>query len=102
MKVDKFNYEDELHIIKQLRSGVYKLDVPILLMIALGAISQVVFPFIAPLFGLLAFLIFYRKLLYVARYPCPKCHASFGCSSKIVLGFGGNTCQNCGLNLLNR
>ncbi len=92
-------YEEKLNLIRKFREDAYKLDTVILLILVLGIISQYLISFLAPLFGVLAFLVFYKRLEKAAHYPCPKCCEPFGTNTKIVLGVGSASCQNCGLNL---
>lgn len=92
-------YESTLKEIRLKRKEVYQLDFPILLCLALGLVSSLVLPTFAPFFGLAAFVVFYRKLVKVARMPCPRCNEPFGTNSNIVLGFGISGCQKCGLAL---
>jgi len=99
MSAKNSEYNVELEVIKKLRADVFKLDFPILVMIGLGVSSQFILPFISPVFGVLAFLIFYKKLFKVARYPCPRCSEPFGSSASLVLGIGGNSCQSCSLEI---
>lgn len=96
---DNNEFKVELGKIRALRKDVYKLDTPILCALGLAVLSQFTFPIIAPLFGFVAFFIFYKKMANAAHYPCPKCQAGFGSSSNVVHGVGGDSCQNCGLNL---
>jgi hypothetical protein len=77
-------HEKELEIIRRLIKNVYKLDMPILITLGLGVLSQFFIPVITPIFGVLAFFIFYKKLQNAAHYPCPRCLEPFGSSTKIV------------------
>jgi hypothetical protein len=99
MTVKDSEYEKELEVIRHLRKDVYKLDVSILIMLGLGVLSQFLIPVITPIFGILAFFIFYKKLQNTAHYPCPRCLESFGSPAKVVLSVGSLSCQSCGLNL---
>jgi len=92
-------YEEELKTIRRLRKDVYKLNMPIILMLILGIITSYLIPIVAPLFGILAFLFFYKKLLYVANYPCPKCGSPFYTQTKIILGVDAQACQKCGIEI---
>ena len=83
----------------KLRKSVFVLDMSILMVLALGVASQFLVPLITPVFGIIAFFIFYKKLIKAAHVPCPKCEEPFGTSSKWPLGIGGNKCQNCGLEI---
>ena len=91
--------EIELNKIIEKRRAVYKLDIPIVALLLLGGVSQTYAPFFVPLFGLIAFALFYRKLLEAAHFPCPKCFQSFGAKTKFVFGVGTDQCQNCGLSI---
>ena len=94
---EKVDYDKELEVIRYLRSDVYKFDIYLLILIALGVLSQVLIPVIVPIFGSLAFFLFYKKLRAAAHYPCPKCMEPFGSKSWFVWGVGTSSCQNCGL-----
>ena len=93
------DFENELKVIQQLRKNVYQLDTPILIMLFLGLVSTWIIPSAAIVFGVLAFIFFYKKLRYTAHYPCPRCGSPFGTEAKIVLGVGSDSCQNCNLKI---
>jgi hypothetical protein len=92
-------YEEELKKIQHLRSAVFRLDVVAIVILVLAVALQLVIPFAAPVLGVVLFFYFYKKLAYVAHYPCPRCGSPFGTKSNIVLGVGGDSCQNCGLSI---
>ena len=92
-------FEEELKKIQQLRREVFRLDAVAIMILILAVALQLVIPFAAPVLGVVLFLYFYKKLAYVAHYPCPRCESPFGTKSNIVLGVGGDSCQNCGLSI---
>lgn len=92
-------YEFELQKIKDARNRAYKLNVPILVVLLVGILLSFAIPFLAPVTGIVAFILFYSNIVKVARMPCPKCNSPFGTNSRIVLGVGVDKCQSCGLPL---
>ena len=93
------SYQKELEIIIEARRTDYSLSLPIIVCLTLALISNFVFPFLAPIFGILAFVFFYKRRISIARLPCPRCHEPFGTKSVIVLGVGSSECENCKLSL---
>ena len=81
------------------RKVAYKPTPLLLLVIAIGFITEYFLPNVGALFGILAFVIFYRRLAATAHIPCPKCGEPFGAATKLPLGVGSEQCQNCGLSL---
>ena len=69
----------------------------LLLLAAFGA--QYIFVPLAYILGVLASILFYRRILIVARLQCPKCNEPFGGNSSFILGPGPDWCRNCGLGL---
>ena len=83
--------EKELLIINDLRRNIFKITPPIVLLIVLSVISQFFIPFVGAIFfGLMAFILVYKKRRYAAYYPCPNCEKSIGLYT--------NECRNCNLN----
>ena len=93
------NQSDELDKIITLRKSVFALDMRIILLIIFGFGAQYFSLILAQLFGIIAFVIFYKKLMKAAHTPCPNCTEPFGTASKWPLGVGANECQNCKLSL---
>ena len=91
--------QNEIDQLKYKRSKVYNLDLQIVILLLLGVAVQIFIPFLGILFGLLAFIIFYKKMLSVVQTPCPSCKKPFGTDSNFVLSIGPNQCQNCGLKI---
>lgn len=92
----------QLRKIIEERRAVYRLSLPLILCILAGLILSTYLAFAGPIFGLLVAAIFYSRLVTVARIPCPKCGEAFGTNSRLVLGVGAGSCQNCGLVLDDR
>ena len=92
-------YQAELNFIDQQRKGVYRVTMPIGLTLLAAVLGRIVFPPVAPLFGIVAFGLFYYKMYSVAKIACPKCRQPFGVKSNLVFGVGTNHCQSCGLRL---
>jgi len=93
------SYEHQLKEIVAIRQEAYALDMNIIASVVLGLICSSIVPLLAPLFGFIAFVMFYRKLIKAAHVPCPSCGEPFGTSSKWPLGVGLEHCQNCNLGL---
>lgn len=92
-------FEREINNIMELRKEAFRPTLAILILLVLGFLSQILFVSIGLIFGLLAFMLFYKSIVRAARAPCPRCGESFGTKSNIVLGVGGDSCQSCGLNI---
>ncbi|TQV71094.1 hypothetical protein FLL45_22465 [Aliikangiella marina] len=92
-------FAKERNEIIEKRKAVYRLDMPIVVLILLAGFSQTYVPFMTPILVVTAFIIFYRKLHSAAHSPCPKCLQPFGSKSKYVISVGKDNCQNCGLSL---
>jgi len=88
-----------IEYLKTARSKVYKPDLPIIISLLLAFIGQLYIPQIVCFFGLVAFILFYKKLLKAVQTPCPRCEEPFGTDSNFVLGIGPNKCQHCGLEI---
>ena len=93
------NQSDELAKIIKLRKSVFALDIQIIIIILLAIGVQFFSPILAPILGIIAFVLFYKKLKKAAHTPCPNCGEPFGTISKWPLGVGTNECQNCKLSL---
>ena len=92
-------YEGGLVLIKGKRREIYSSSLPIAVCIFAGIGAQFIFAPLSPIFGALAFALFYKRLVVTAHLPCPKCHEPFGSKSNFVLGSGTDSWQNCGLGL---
>ena len=92
-------YEGGLVLIKGKRREIYSLSLPIAVSIFAGIGAQFIFAPLSPVFGALAFALFYKRLVDTAHLPCPKCNEPFGSKSNFVLDPGMDSCQNCGLGL---
>jgi hypothetical protein len=92
-------FETELAFIIEARKAAYKPTLLLLVLIAAGFVVEYYFASIGALFGIAAFVIFYKRLSAAAHLPCPKCSEPFGSATKLPLGVGSESCQNCGLNL---
>ncbi len=92
-------YENELALIQKMRKDAYTLSPLMMLCIVVATISQVLFPVLTPVFTIILFAMFYNRINVAAHAPCPRCHEPYGSKSKLVFGVGGNSCQNCGLEL---
>jgi len=93
------DYDKQLEKIRKAKKSPYKLDMSIIIILLLGITSSIFIPIIAPLFGVFVFVLFYQRLLKVARMPCPQCGKPFGSNSYFVLGVDFRSCQNCDLSL---
>lgn len=93
------DWDDQLRNIQILRKEAYKLDLKIIIALFFGVLLSAINPMLAWIGGILAFSLFYRKIVKSAHFPCPKCCEPFGVKQKWPLGLGGNACQNCGLGL---
>ena len=82
-----------------LRKDIYRLDFPIFASLIGGVVSNEFFPLLAPIFGVLAFILFYKKMYRAAKQPCPHCNKPFGTQSKYVLGAGKTSCSNCEISM---
>lgn len=82
-----------------LRHAAFALDIPIIVVLIAGVLSAGVSKVLPPLFGVIAFALFYRKLLKAAHAPCPRCKNPFGTNARWPLGVGTEQCQHCGLAL---
>ena len=92
-------FKSELKEIIEARKAVYRPSFLLLAVIIAGVIVEYFLPSIGAIFGVIAFVIFYKRFSAAARLPCPRCHQPFGTATKVPLGLGGEQCQNCGLNL---
>lgn len=91
--------EAELQKIRDARQATFWLPVKAWLM---GGVALVLAFALPPLVLILAPLFYYLMFVRIrntARLPCPRCHKAFGSESRFPLGYGGLTCQNCGLHL---
>ncbi len=95
----EMEYESKLKLIQDKRQEIYRLTMPMVLLLLVGFGVQFVFAPLALIFGVLVFILFYKRLLIAARLPCPKCKEPFGSNSNFILGPGPDWCQNCGLGL---
>lgn len=91
--------EKQLNKIRIYRSDAFKLDIPILIAIMIGFGFSAISPILSGIFGMVAFGMFYKKLMKAAHEPCPRCEHPFGAGMKFPLGVGTNRCQNCGLSI---
>ena len=92
-------FESELQSIIEQRKLLYRLDAPIIICLIIAVAAQYFLPIMSPVFGVLAFALFYRRIYRAAHSPCPRCNAPFGSAAKVILGPGTNECQNCKLAL---
>ena len=92
-------YENGLKEIRQQRGTVNSLDSPMLVLIGPMILTAVFAPPIAVFLCFVILYVYYSRLKRAAHHPCPKCAQPFGTSSRIVLGVGADSCQNCGLSL---
>ena len=89
----------EIDKIIDLRKSAYRLNLPIIILLAIGIIMQINIPGSNAIFGLLIFVVFYRRIIMIAHYPCPQCKKPFGTSAAFPLGIGSDFCENCNLSL---
>ena len=92
-------YTNELSEIIELRKKVYAIDMPIFTALLLGIVSSFILPILAPVFGIMVFYFFYKKLMNFLHAPCPRCSEPFGTTSRWALGADVIQCQNCKLDL---
>lgn len=93
------DYIKDLQAILKARKGVYNLNCPMVICLVLGLICSVFLPGLANFLGIAAGIVFYRRVLGIARLPSPRCGKSFGTKSNFVLGVGPEYCMHCGLGL---
>ncbi|HCG5600742.1 hypothetical protein ACEV74_24160 [Vibrio parahaemolyticus] len=96
------SFKKEIDEILEARKSDYTLSKPIIVSIVLGVIAEFTIPILAPFFGILAFVFFYRRRIAIARMPCPRCKNPFGTKSNIVLGVGTSECETCKLSLYSK
>jgi len=100
MTIGKFmSYQTELDLIFEARQKEYSLSLPMVVCLVLGFMSNFIVPLLVPIFGILAFAIFYKRRISIARLPCPRCNEPFGTKSYIILGGSPPECENCHLSL---
>lgn len=93
------SYRKGLDAIVQARRDAFKLSPAIVFCLAAGVIVGNYVSFLAPIFGIAAFGIFYRRLWLATKISCPRCSEPFGTDSKVVFGVGTHCCQNCSLSI---
>jgi hypothetical protein len=93
------SFKNELNEILEARKSDSTLSMPILLSIVLGVVAEFTIPILAPVFGILAFVFFYKRRIAIARLPCPRCKNPFGTKSHIVLTVGNSECETCKLSI---
>ena len=93
------SFKNELNEILEARKSDHTLSMPILLSIVLGVVAEFTIPILAPVFGVLAFALFYKRRIAIARMPCPRCKNPFGTKSNIILAVGTFECETCKLSI---
>jgi hypothetical protein len=93
------NYKKGIDQILQARRTEYALSLPIVSCLILALLANMFLSFLTPIFGVLAFVLFYRRRLAIARIPCPRCKEPFGTRSWLLLSSGSNKCTNCQLSI---
>ncbi len=91
--------DEKLQAIIQARRDAYTFSLPMLVACVLMITAAILTPFLAPVIGVVLFIIWYRRIVAIARLPCPSCGKPFGTSSPVVLSVGTGQCSNCGLSL---
>ena len=90
----------QLSLIINARKQAYSHTPLLIILMICGGVAEHIMSGMGAPFGIIAFIIFYRRLVSIAHIPCPKCGEPFGTSSsQIVVGPGTDQCQNCGLEL---
>ena len=92
-------YESDLLEIQRMQKSAYRPNLLMMVLILCGAISQSIVAGLGIVFGVAAFLLFYKRIVNIAHARCPRCTEPFGTSAKYPLGVGLSKCQNCGLSL---
>ena len=93
-------YQPGIERIASLRQAVYRRDTRVLgvwvLTIICSYYGQHLLTLV--LLGLTA-LLFYLKLFWAAKVPCPNCQKPFGSSQWLPTRLGGIVCQHCGFSI---